>query len=78
MKVLQDHFNPFMELHYTTFYLQDGAPCHASKQIKNLMADKPFGITDWPGNSLDLNLIENCWNYLKEKLQDRDAGPLTS
>ena len=25
-------------------------------------------ILDWPGNSPDLNPIENCWDYLKNHL----------
>jgi hypothetical protein len=28
-----------------------------------------FSIMDWPGNSPDLNPIENCWSYLKKKLK---------
>ena len=25
---------------------------------------------DWPGNSPDLNLIENLWNWMKDRLQE--------
>jgi hypothetical protein len=28
---------------------------------------KPFEVIEWPGNSLDLNPIKNCWNNLKGK-----------
>jgi transposase len=31
---------------------------------------------DWPGNSPDLNPIENCWNYMKEKLKFKDTWSL--
>jgi hypothetical protein len=55
-------------------FLNDGAPCHASKRMKEYLADKPFNIIDWPGNSPDRNSIENCWNYMKEKLQARTLG----
>ena len=27
-------------------------------------------MIDWPGNSPDLNPIENAWNQIKTKLQD--------
>jgi transposase len=73
-KVLQDHLLPFMDIHRTTHFLQDGAPCHASKRIKSFLEDKPFEVIDWPGNSPDLNPIENCWNYLKQNLKDKDTG----
>jgi transposase len=73
MKRLQDQLIPFMEIHRTTHFLQDGAPCHVSKRIKNFLADKPFEVIDWPGNSPVLNPIENCWNYMKDKLKDKDT-----
>ncbi len=31
---------------------------------------------DWPGNSPDLNPIENCWNQMKQKLKDVDISSL--
>ncbi len=72
-KVLEDHLIPFMCIHRATHFLYDGAPCHASKHIKEYLADKPFTIIDWLGNSPDLNPIENCWNYMKEKLKSKDT-----
>jgi transposase len=29
---------------------------------------------DWPGNSPDLNPIENLWNIMKEGLKKKDIG----
>lgn len=74
--VLKDHLIPFMGFHRSTHFLQDRAPCHASKRVKSFLADKPFEVIDWPGNSPDLNPIENCWNYMKEKLKSKDTGSL--
>jgi transposase len=75
-QVLEDHLLPFMGIHGATHFLHDGAPCHASKRVKNFLADKPFQVIDWPGNSPDLNPIENCWNYMKEKLKLKDTSSL--
>ena len=30
-------------------------------------------LIDWPGNSPDLNPIENCWAWMKHQLQDCKA-----
>jgi hypothetical protein len=30
----------------------------------------------WPGNSPDLNPIENCWNQMKQKLKVLDISSL--
>jgi hypothetical protein len=59
-KVLEDHLIPFMAFHRATHFLHDGAPCHTRKRIKQYLADKPFSIIEWPGNSPDLNPTENC------------------
>jgi hypothetical protein len=36
-KVLEDHHLPFMIMHGSEYFLQDGAPCHASKKIKTVL-----------------------------------------
>jgi hypothetical protein len=73
-EVLEEHLLPFMGIHGCTHFLQDGAPCHASKRIKTFLAQQDFQVIDWPGNSLDLNPIENCWNHLKNMLKKKDTS----
>jgi hypothetical protein len=63
--VLEDHLLSFMELPGCIRFLEDGAPCQTSKPIKAFLAEQPFQVTDWPGNSPDLNPIDNCWNNMK-------------
>ena len=61
-KVLEDHLLPFMRFHRCSFFLQDGAPCHKSKLVTARLKEcqDEFSVIDWPGNSPDLNPIENC------------------
>jgi hypothetical protein len=73
-QTLEDHLLPFMQIHQCTHFLQDGAPCHASKKTKAFLAEQPFSVMDWPGNSPDLNPIENLWNIMKEGLKKKDIG----
>uniref|UniRef100_A0A3Q3J3I1 Tc1-like transposase DDE domain-containing protein n=1 Tax=Monopterus albus TaxID=43700 RepID=A0A3Q3J3I1_MONAL len=40
-------------------FQQDLAPCHTSKQVKNFFEENHINTLDWPGNSPDLNPIEN-------------------
>jgi transposase len=69
--VLGNHLLPFMVSHSATHFLQDGTPCHTSKKVKNYLEDKEIEVMDWPGNSPDLNPIENLWNQMKIKLKKK-------
>ena len=55
--------------------LHDGAPCHKAKVITEFLIGSGIGIVDWPGNSPDLNQIENIWSMMKRKIY---AKPLNS
>lgn len=49
-------------------FVQDNAPCHASKKTKKWLSDHHVRTMQWPPNSPDLNPIENLWGVLKQKL----------
>ena len=58
---------------------QDNAPCHKSKSMKSKIFVEKFGVAvvpDWPARSPDLNIIENCWGVLKQRLERYQCATL--
>jgi len=47
-------------------FQQDGAPCHTAKTCIKWFTDHNVQLLTWPGNSPDLNPIENLWSRLKK------------
>lgn len=65
-----------MALHETTTFMHDGAPCHKAKIVTKWLNDNNIRVLDWPGNSPDLNPIENLWLIIKNKVECHNTGSL--
>lgn len=57
--------------------MQDGAPCHTARSIKNIFSTHNIPVLPWPGNFPDLNAIENVWSLLKSKVYSLPNPTLT-
>ena len=55
-----------MGIHRTKIFIHNSALCHKSKVVFLWLSSKDIEVLEWPDNSLDINLIENTWNYLKD------------
>lgn len=51
-------------------FVQDNARPHTAKIIQKWSDNNQVNFLEWPSNSPDLNIIENVWAYVQDKLYD--------
>ncbi len=71
-KVLESRLIPQIERWFGNAeeftFMHDGAPCHTAKSVKTYLQGKNIPVLAWPGNSPDMNPIENIWAILKRRM----------
>ncbi|XP_065684059.1 transposable element Tcb1 transposase isoform X1 [Hydra vulgaris] len=71
IKVLESRLVPqIREWYGSDFWIfqQDSAPCHKSKKVMTWFQQNAVQVLPWPGNSPDMNPIENLWDILKNEI----------
>ena len=70
--ILKEKLLPIFKARQMKCFLQDSAPCHASKSTKEFLTNNQIRVLPWPGNSPDLNPIENLWLQMKVRVAQKE------
>ena len=71
VQMLSEKLKLHLQVHNCQIFMQDGTPCHCSKVTKNFLNSNNVNLLEWPGNSPDLNPIENLWTNIKNKVSEK-------
>lgn len=71
-EILETRLIPQLALWYPDgedfIFMHDSAPCHKAKSVTTFLEQKNIPVLQWPGNSPDMNPIENLWEVTKREM----------
>jgi len=78
LELIKEKLESHMAVHNCEIFMHDGAPCCRAKIVTNFLKTKNIKLLEWPGNSPDLNPIENFWTELNNRVAEKHPISLPS
>ena len=76
VNLLREKLQLHMAVHQCSVFIDDGAPCHQFKVVQSFLDHQRSNMLEWPGNSPDLNPIENLWSTMERKVAEQQPSNL--
>lgn len=79
VEILDEFLLPYIEEEMPirgTIFQQDNATPHTASFTKTWLAQHNINVLPWPPSSPDLNIIENCWKTLGDRVSKRNPSNL--
>ena len=75
MKILSDNLPTLIRgvVGVSAVLQQDNAPVHTARAVRTFLQQNSVNTTIWPAQSPDLNIIENVWKMVKERIWKESA-----
>lgn len=70
--ILEQNLQLSLAWSQTNIFMHDNAPCHASNMTREWLVANHIPTLPWPGNSPDLNPIENVWSRMKAQVRKKN------
>ena len=76
VNLLREKLQLYMVVNQCSVFMYDGTPCHRSTVVQNFLDQQEISMLELPGNSPDLNPIENSWSTMKRKVEKQQPSSL--